>query len=310
MTAQAETLRGFDRSPVPARSAIAVRPAGSKKLGRVSDYVDDLDPFAGVFALFLLLALLTALFVLQLGAIFHPPAQPTPLTVSLVVEPAPVPEQAPAPPPASMTLQRNSFSIGKEKDPTDSGSKENEAAGRPVAGPLSTPSENRLLNELPKPMSSEVVDPRASTAATPVPFNADAQKNNAEKDPRSAAAESKPAGTVTQAVVPTTPDEGELGGKQDGGEGAMMAAGVIQGAKPQYPMTARKQGLEGTVLLRVSVAPDGRITSVMVVRSSGHLMLDKAARDGVARWRFSAARRGGGAIASVVDIPIEFKLNN
>jgi periplasmic protein TonB len=309
MTAQ--TLTGFDRSPVPTRSVVAVRAPGSNKLGGISDYVDDFDPFGGVFALFLHLLLLTALFVLQLGAEWHPPRQPLNLEVSLVAEPFPEPvQQVPAPPPATAVRQRDSVSLGKGNDPADTGAAKAEQSGRPVTGPLSVPSENRLLNEAPKPMSSETVDPKASTAATPVPFNADETKNNADKAARSAAAETPPAGVVQQAVIPTAPDESEPGGPKNAGEGAMMSAGVINGTKPDYPLTARKQGIEGKVMLRVTVGTDGRITSVIVVQSSGHAMLDKAARDGVARWRFSPARRATGAIASVVDVPIEFKLNN
>jgi protein TonB len=307
----AETLTGFDRSPVPARSAVAVRAPGSKKLGGISDYVDDFDPFGGVFALFLHLMLLTALFVLQLGAAWHPPRQPLNMEVSLVAEPPQALQQIPAPPPPTTAVRpRDAMSLGKGDDPADTGATKSEQAGRPVAGPMSVPSENRLLNEAPKPMSSETVDPKASTAATPVPFNADETKNNADKAARSAAAETPPAGTVQQTVVPTAPDEAEPGGPKNAGEGVMMAAGVIQGTKPDYPLVARKQGLEGKVMLRVTVGPDGRITSVTVVQSSGHAILDKAARDGVVRWRFSPARRAAGAIASVIDVPIEFKLNN
>jgi protein TonB len=307
----AEAIRSFDRSPVPARSAVAVRSPGNKRPWLLSDYVDEFDPFAGVFALFLLLALLTALFVLQLGNAWHVPQPPLTLEVKLVPEPAvEPPQQTPAPPPTTAVRPRDSVSLGKGNDPSDTGEQKSQSVGRPVVGPLSVPSENRLLNEAPKPMSSAVTDPKASTAATPVPFSNDESKNNADKAPRSAAAETPPAGTIQQTVTPTAPDEAEPGGPKDAGAGAMMAAGVIKGAKPEYPIAARKQGLEGKVVLRVTVSPDGRTTSVTVVQSSGHAILDRAARDGVSRWRFNPARRATGTIASVIDVPIEFKLNN
>jgi protein TonB len=307
----AHILRSFDQSPVPARSAVAVAAPGTKKLGGISDYVDEFDPFAGVFTLFLHLVLLSVLFVLQLGAVWHPPRQPLSMMVELVPEPVPDPAaQTPAPPPTSAVRLRDSVSLGKGNDPADTGAPEAQSSGRPVVGPLSVPSENRLLNEAPKPMSSKVADPKASTAATPVPFNADETMNNADKAPRSAAADTKPAGTVQQTVIPTAPDESEAGGPKNSGEGAMMAAGPIKGAKPVYPLAARNQGLEGKVMLRVTVAPDGRVTSVTVVESSGHPILDRAARDGVSRWQFAPVRRASGAIAGVFDVPIEFKLKN
>lgn len=311
MTAAQTTIRTFDRSPVPAHSAVAVKAPGAKMFPGLSDYVDDFDPFGGVFTLFLHLVLLTALFLLQLGVDWRAPPPLVNLSVTLVPEPTPDPViTMPAPPPATAVRPRDSVTLGKGNDPADTGAQQTPAAGRPVIGPLSAPSENRLLNEAPKPNSSQIVDPKASTASTPVPFSVDATKNNADKAPRSAAAATPPAGTVTQLQTPTAPDDSEPGGPKNAGEGAMMAAGLIKGAKPDYPVAARKQGLEGKVVLRVTVAPDGRITSVTVVESSGHKILDNAARDGVARWRFAPARRATGAIASVIDVPIEYKLSN
>lgn len=309
MTAQ--TIHSFDRSPVPTRSAVAVRPTDSKKLGRISDYVDDFDPFGGVFALFSHLLILTVMFVLQLGLPWRPPPQPVPMEVSLVPELPQAVEQSQALPPTTAVRPHDSVApLGKGNDPSETFSKKAEASGRPVVGPMNMPSEDRLLNESPKPMSSQTADPKASTAATPVPFNADESKNNADKAARSAALETKPAGTVQETVVPTAPDEGEPGGPKDAGEGIVMAAAKIQGAKPHYPLPALKQGLEGTVRLRVTVSADGRVTSVTVVETSGHAILDRAARDDVSRWRFSPARRATGPIASVIEVPIEFKLNN
>src|SRR5271163_440349 len=164
MTAQTQTIRSFDRSPVPTRSALAVRAPGKKKLGRISDYVDEFDPFGGVFALFLHLLLLTALFVLQLGAERQLPREPIKIEVSLVPEPTPEPIQQPAaPPPTTAVRPHDSVSLGKGDDPADTGAHKAEQSGRPLTGPLSVPSENRLLNEAPRPMSSETADPKAST---------------------------------------------------------------------------------------------------------------------------------------------------
>ncbi|NKI35658.1 energy transducer TonB [Wenzhouxiangella sp. XN79A] len=44
-----------------------------------------------------------------------------------------------------------------------------------------------------------------------------------------------------------------------------------------YPEQARRQGLEGSLVLSVDVLPDGSIERVQVLRSSGHEMLDEAA---------------------------------
>ncbi len=44
-----------------------------------------------------------------------------------------------------------------------------------------------------------------------------------------------------------------------------------------YPEQARRQGLDGSLVLSVDVLPDGSIERVQVLRSSGHDMLDEAA---------------------------------
>jgi protein TonB len=44
-----------------------------------------------------------------------------------------------------------------------------------------------------------------------------------------------------------------------------------------YPEAARRQGIEGSLVLSVDILPDGGIDQVRVLRSSGHAVLDEAA---------------------------------
>jgi protein TonB len=78
---------------------------------------------------------------------------------------------------------------------------------------------------------------------------------------------------------------------------------------PDYPDIARDRGWEGLVVLSVAVASDGRAESVSVARSTGHDVLDRAARDAVRRWRFEPARRAGMPVAATVEVPIRFRLD-
>ena len=78
---------------------------------------------------------------------------------------------------------------------------------------------------------------------------------------------------------------------------------------PIYPRLARRRQYEGTVLLEVLVGKDGRAAQVRVARSSGYPILDRNARDTVARWRFEPARRNGRPVAMRVEVPIVYKLN-
>jgi protein TonB len=78
--------------------------------------------------------------------------------------------------------------------------------------------------------------------------------------------------------------------------------------QPRYPPTARRLGIQGTTLLRVFVASDGRVADVGVERTAGHADLDEAAADAVRRWRFEPARQGDEPVAMWVLLPVEFRL--
>lgn len=76
---------------------------------------------------------------------------------------------------------------------------------------------------------------------------------------------------------------------------------------PRYPWVARMQGWEGTVMIRATVAPGGRVLAAAVSRGSGHPVLDRAALESVKTWRFSPTRGGG---PSTVEVPVTFRLDS
>lgn len=78
---------------------------------------------------------------------------------------------------------------------------------------------------------------------------------------------------------------------------------------PIYPRTARLQGWEGTVLVRAWVTPTGGVAAARVAQSSGHGVLDDAALAALRQWRFIPARRRERTVASLVEVPVTFKLD-
>lgn len=56
--------------------------------------------------------------------------------------------------------------------------------------------------------------------------------------------------------------------------------------EPAYPAAAAARGEEGTVVLRLTVAPDGTVQDAEVKTSSGHAELDRAALDAAQSWTF------------------------
>jgi TonB family protein len=98
-------------------------------------------------------------------------------------------------------------------------------------------------------------------------------------------------------------------GSGDGHVGSkFVQVGYAYSPKPEYPDSARREGKEGRVTLRVLVDEQGRSKSVEVNRSSGSQALDQAAADVIQRWRFSPARSGNTPVESWVKILIDFQL--
>ena len=87
-------------------------------------------------------------------------------------------------------------------------------------------------------------------------------------------------------------------------------ASYLHNPAPEYPEAAMDRGLEGTVLMKVSVQPNGKPDSVTVTKSSGHSVLDAAAVNTVTQWSFVPAMRGKTPIAGWVTVPITFNLQN
>jgi TonB family protein len=59
---------------------------------------------------------------------------------------------------------------------------------------------------------------------------------------------------------------------------------ILQRHEPEYPWQALRDGVEGSVVLRVAIARDGSVRSAIPVR--GPEPLRQAAIDSVRRWQF------------------------
>lgn len=84
---------------------------------------------------------------------------------------------------------------------------------------------------------------------------------------------------------------------------------AIASPPPKYPGDAMRARQQGTVLLRVTVEADGSPSDIVVEQSAGSRALDRAAQQGLRRWRFQPAYRNGVAIRSEVRVPVKFALD-
>lgn len=83
----------------------------------------------------------------------------------------------------------------------------------------------------------------------------------------------------------------------------------VSAPAPAYPRVAVAAHMEGTVTLRVLVDESGKPLDVVVENSSGHAVLDNAAREQVlAKWRFQPATAGGRPVRAWARIPVSFDL--
>ena len=156
----------------------------------------------------------------------------------------------------------------------------------------------------PRPESRPVVQeaPRSEAVAAN-----DEQRADCPADPISGSGENK--GTTTAASSPSYVSEGPSSGAVESRVGAVGGPQFIQRALPQYPRLARRLGVEGTVLLRLSIDASGKLTQAEVVQSAGHGFDEEALR-AVRQSVFSPAVREGRPVACVALLHIRFQLNN
>ena len=92
-------------------------------------------------------------------------------------------------------------------------------------------------------------------------------------------------------------------------KGLRKTVRLIKSERPRYPQVARRQGWEGTVVLRITIGAGGNVENVATQKSTGHDALDESAAQSVKTWRFDPAKDGEFPVPSVVDLPIRFNLD-
>ncbi len=112
----------------------------------------------------------------------------------------------------------------------------------------------------------------------------------------------------TPMSYPATPEPERPASPAEPAETAPSALGYRSMKNVPYPRVAVTQHMEGTVILRVLVGVDGVPQSIDIERSSGHSVLDRAAKDAVMKWRFEPGTRDGQPFAAYGLVPIAFKL--
>ena len=85
--------------------------------------------------------------------------------------------------------------------------------------------------------------------------------------------------------------------------GSDVRSTVVYAPQPDYPIGALRRAWEGTGLFRCNVRPDGAVSSVFVLQSTGHAILDQAAIAAFQRWRFKPGT------VKAAKIPLRFSMH-
>ncbi|HEX3869045.1 MAG TPA: energy transducer TonB [Pirellulales bacterium] len=75
---------------------------------------------------------------------------------------------------------------------------------------------------------------------------------------------------------------------------------------PRYPGDAYSAGIQGTVILAVTVTTEGTVSAIHIEKSSGNASIDASAIETVWRWRFNPGRRRGIPAAIEALVPVNF----
>ena len=172
------------------------------------------------------------------------------------------------------------------------------APAEPVVKPVITKNDKadiRQAPEKPKPVEQPKPKPKPKQEAPePKPAEQAAERPAERPAAKITAAEGRGSGERSGGNHSSARGEGGAGGSQAGGSGgsgagssaanAIRATGSI--ARPPYPTISQENGEEGTVVLKIMVSPDGKVTNVGVAKSSGFARLDRAARNAGKNGRF------------------------
>lgn len=89
--------------------------------------------------------------------------------------------------------------------------------------------------------------------------------------------------------------------------GGVSAPRAIYTPDPEFSEEARKAKYQGVVVLWMIVGADGRTRQILVQRTLG-MGLDEKAIEAVRRWRFEPARKDGVPVAVQVNVEVNFRL--
>jgi periplasmic protein TonB len=78
--------------------------------------------------------------------------------------------------------------------------------------------------------------------------------------------------------------------------------------QPPYPASAEREGVEGTVRVRVRIGTNGRVIAVENLGATDERFFAATERQALRSWRFRAATRGGVPVETTLELTVTFRM--
>ena len=161
-----------------------------------------------------------------------------------------------------------------------------------------------VVSDIPKPAPLTAAQPAPQPVPTPTPTKSVTQPNTPALNPNSSNAQE----TTTASTAATAPSTASGKAGSPSLVEPSADADYLKNPPPGYPRISRRNGEQGTVIVRVFISTQGAPDKAEVRTSSGFVRLDQAALEAVQRWRFVPGRRNGTPEAMWFNIPVRFIL--
>ncbi len=86
-------------------------------------------------------------------------------------------------------------------------------------------------------------------------------------------------------------------------------AQISERTPPEYPLESLRAHEEGEVRLQIALDALGNVEDVRVAGTSHSRNLDRAAMSAVRSWHFRPATHNGQPIGSMIEVPVDFRLD-
>ncbi len=111
----------------------------------------------------------------------------------------------------------------------------------------------------------------------------------------------EPGGPVLRSAPNGTPQRIRVGGN-------VQSTKLEYKVNPVYPVDCKTEGIQGTVMLRALISPQGTVTNLQAINQLVDPRLVAAAIDAVKQWRYEPTLLNGEPIAVSTDIDVNFVL--